>query len=253
MAKWKWCLEDDSGTLLKGWQNVKDIWYYLNSNGTMATGWIKDKEKWYFLNADGSMKIGWLKYKDKWYYLGSNGAMYNNCTSVINGKNYSFDASGAWIENNYLISDALVNFVKEYEGFSSIHYRDAVGVDTIGYGSTHGWIMALTTCTKEQATQALKEEINEKSKQIKTNLNAHGISLTQNQFDALADFAYNCGIGALLGSTLYARVLNGIRDSSLKSNFTTWSKAGGRTLQGLLNRRIEEYNMFANADYTRNL
>lgn len=39
----------------------------------------------------------------------------------------------------------------------------------------------------------------------------------------------------------------------LKANFQAWSKAGGVTLRGLYNRRTEEYNIFANSDYTRNL
>jgi len=252
MSVWKWCLEDDNKNLLKGWQNVKGKWYYLNSNGTMATGWIKVDNKWYYLNPNGDMAIGWIKDKNKWYYLGPNGAMYSNCTSIIDGKPYTFGADGAWVQN-YLVSDELVNFVKAFEGFRSTHYRDSAGIDTIGYGSISGWIMSYATVTEAQATQALKEEINEKAKQVKANLDKHGVTLNQNQFDALVSFAYNCGIGALFGSTLYARVLNGVRDSSLKANFTTWSKAGGRTIQGLLNRRIEEYNMFANADYTRNL
>jgi lysozyme len=75
-------------------------------------------------------------------------------------------------------------------------------------------------------------------RQIKTSLDSKGVVLTQNQFDALCSFAHNCGVGGLLGSTLYARTLNGVRDSSLKNNFTAWSKAGGKTLQGFLNRRI---------------
>jgi lysozyme len=253
MAKWKWCLEDDSGALLKGWQNVKGIWYYLNSNGTMTIGWIKDKDKWYYLDSNGAMKIGWLKYNNKWYYLGSTGAMYSSCTSTLDGKFYTFGADGAWIENNYLVSDALVNFIKAFEGFSATAYNDGTGVMTIGYGTVNRVYVALGHITEAQATQFLKEEINEKAKQVKANLNSHGIALNQNQFDALVSFAYNCGLGALFGSILYRRILNGARDSSLKANFITWSKAGGRTIQGLLNRRIEEYNMFVNGDYTRNL
>jgi lysozyme len=135
----------------------------------------------------------------------------------------------------------------------AIAYNDAAGVKTIGYGTTKKEYVQLGTITQAQATQFLKEEINAMARQIKTSLDSKGVVLTQNQFEALCSFAYNCGVGGLLGSTLYARILNGVRDSGLKDNFTAWSKAGGKTLQGLLNRRIEEYEMFADADYTSNL
>ena len=254
MANWKWCLVDESGTLLKGWQSHCDKWYYLNDNGVMQVGWLQDKDNWYYLNPNGDMMIGWLKLNNVWYYFGTNGVMYENCTCVINGKEYTFNSDGVLFEDSSsLISDALVDFVKKYEGFSATAYDDSTGVMTIGYGTTNKAQVALGTITEAQAVSFLKEEINAMAKKIKTNLDSNGVALTQYQFDALCSFAYNCGTGALFGSTLYRRVLNGVRDSSLKNNFTAWSKAGGKTMQGLLNRRIEEYNMFANADYIRNL
>jgi GH24 family phage-related lysozyme (muramidase) len=253
MAKWKWCLEDEtSGILLTGWQQVEGKWYYLNSNGTMVTGWLKENDKWYYLDNNGVMKVGWLQDNNKRFYLGKDGVMIANCISVIDGKSYSFSADGALIENTSLVSDKLVDFVKHYEGFRATSYIDPAGVKTIGYGTTKKEYVALGEITEVQATQFLKEEINGMAKKIKTSLDSKGVVLTQNQFDALCSFAYNCGVGGLLGSTLYSRILAGVRDSSLKDNFAAWSKAGGKILQGLLNRRIEEYQIFANADYIRN-
>jgi len=251
MAKWKWCLVDDEDKLLTGWQSVDGKWYYLNSNGVMFSGWLKDNDKWYYLNEKGDMAIGWLKYNDKWYYLGNNGVMYFDCTKNINGKLYSFRSDGSLIDG--LVSAELIDFVKSYEGFSAIAYDDSTGVIAIGYGTTRKDYVALGSITEIQATQFLKEEINDMAKQIKSNLDSKGVVLNQNQFDALCSFAYNCGVGALFGSTLYKRILNGVRDSSLKDNFTAWSKAGGKTMQGLINRRIEEYQIFTNADYRRDL
>ncbi len=253
-TKWKWCLEDEStGKLLTGWQKIDDKWYYFKSNGAMSTGWIQDKDKWYYLESNGVMKKGWLQDNNKWYYLDADGAMLSKCSSVIDGKSYSFDADGVLLKNPSSISDKLVEFVKSYEGFRSKVYIDVAGIPTIGYGSTKKEYVALGTITEIQATQFLKEVLNSIALQIKASLDNKGVILTQNQFDALCSFAYNCGVAGLLGSTLYNRIISGVRDSSLKDNFTAWSKAGGKTLQGLLNRRIEEYQMFANADYIRNL
>ena len=78
--------------------------------------------------------------------------------------------------------------------------------------------------------------------------------LVQNEFDALISFAYNCGTGGLLGSTLYKNVCNGVRDiNTITSNFVAWSNGGGKRIEGLYRRRNKEADMFLNADYTGNI
>lgn len=258
--QWKWCVEDDSGNILKGWYQDKGNgnWYYLKDNGTMATGWLKDKDgRWYYLDSSGVMQTGWLQDKGKWYYLntvsnGYKGEMYSNGSYDIDGKSYIFNASGAWVENTIVSAD-LVEFIKSYEGFYPNKYICPAGVPTIGYGTTKKEYVNLGTCTKDKATTWLKEEIESMAKQIKTDLDSKNITLKQCEFDSLCSFAYNCGVAALLGSTLYKRTCSGVRDSSLKDNFTAWSYANGAKLQGLYNRRVEEYNMFMYGDYKRDL
>ena len=266
--QWKWCVEDASGNILKGWYEDKGKWYYLMDNGTMATGWIKDKDgRWYYLDSNGAMQTGWLQDKGKWYYLntvgnGYKGEMYSNGTYNIDGKEYKFDSSGAWIENT-IVSDKCIEFIKSYEGYSSKAYYDGTGYTdaqlTIGYGTTKAAIPEAfpkginSTCTVEQATQWLKEEVEKYAKKIKQDLDSKNVTLNQNQLDSLSSFAYNCGVSGLLSSTLYKRICEGVRDSSLKDNFIGWSTAGGKRLQGLYNRRVEEYNMFMYGDYKRDL
>lgn len=255
MSKWKWCVEDDNGKIIKGWYQDKDKWYYLNDEGIMQTGWLKDKDGiWYYLELDGSMQTGWLKDNGKWYYLeptsnGYKGSMYCNCTKVIDGKEYKFNSSGAWIED-CLVSNSLIEFIKSFEGYSSKVYKCSAGVSTIGYGTTRKECVSKGTCTKEQATQWLKEDIEVVAKAIKDK----GITLKQHEFDALVSFAYNCGTGALFGSTLWKNVKAGIRTESLiKSYLQVWSYAGKKKLQGLYNRRTKEANMFLYADYRGNI
>jgi hypothetical protein len=148
---WHWCYEDENKVLLTGWQEIDCKWYYLNSNGTMATGWTQIEGKWYYLDPNsGDMKIGWLQDKDKWYYLDEKGYMYCNCSSVIDGKGYMFDSDGVMSES--LVSDAIVNDIKYYEGFSATPYLDEVGVKTLGYGMTGEEIEGIESVTEEQAT-----------------------------------------------------------------------------------------------------
>ena len=108
---WKWCL-DDNGTLLTGWQQLNNKWYYLNSNGTMAVGWVQIEDKWFYLNKDGVMQTGWLQDKGEWYYLeeqsnGHQGEMYSNGTYPISGKSYKFNSSGVWLKDNLVAKEQL--------------------------------------------------------------------------------------------------------------------------------------------------
>lgn len=230
--KWQYCLLDEgAGNLLTGWQKVEGQWYFINPNGTMLTGW--------------------LQYKNKWYYLNASGATSCDCVQTIKDKEYKFDSNGALIET--LVSDACIDFIKSWEGYYGTPYRDEVGVLTLGYGMTGEEIAGISEITEEQATSMLKDWINNKyAPVIKADLDNKGIDLTQNEFDALVSFAYNCGTGGLLNSTLYKRICQGVRDNSLIANFQAWSSGGGQRIEGLYRRRTKEAAMFLNGDYTGN-
>ncbi|MBY6915436.1 lysozyme [Clostridium botulinum] len=262
MSQWKWCVENENGNITKGWYEDSGTWYYLKDNGTMATGWVKDKDgRWYYLDSNGAMQTGWLKDKKKWYYLepnstGYKGEMYGNRTAIIDGKSYSFDPTGVWIEDS-LVSDKCINFIKSWEGFikEGKKYYDCVGVLTQGYGLTGDEIKNLPEQISEpEAAALLKKIVNNKyARAIKNDLDSKKINLKQNEFDALVSFAYNCGTVGLLGSTLYRNVCNGIRDrDTITSNFQAWSNGGGKRIEGLYRRRTKEAAMFLNVDYTGN-
>lgn len=145
-----------------------------------------------------------------------------------------------------LISKNCVDMVKGFEGFSATVYKDIVGVPTLGYGMTGAEIKGLTRVTEVQASEMLKKLIDTKyAFTISTDLDAHKVKLNQNEFDALVSMAYNIGVGGLLGSTLYKHVCLGIRiPATITADFQMWSKAGGKVVQGLLNRRTKEAKLF---------
>jgi GH24 family phage-related lysozyme (muramidase) len=149
-----------------------------------------------------------------------------------------------------LVSQKCVDFVKSFEGFSSVPYLDAVGVKTLGYGMTGAAIANLTSITEAQASQMLENLLNNNyATPIKSNLDSKGVKLSQNQFDALVSMAYNIGVSGLLGSTLYKNVVAGIRDkATITSNFQAWSNADGKRLDGLFRRRTSEAEMFFRND-----
>jgi len=69
------------------------------------------------------------------------------------------------------------------------------------------------------------------------------VPLPQNQFDALVSFTFNVGVGAFSNSTLLRR-LNKRNYQGTKQEFRRWVHAGGRRLQGLVNRRNQEAGLF---------
>ncbi|GAA0077627.1 hypothetical protein UT300005_20050 [Clostridium sp. CTA-5] len=120
----------------------------------------------------------------------------------------------------------------------------------LGYGITGDEIKGLSSVTENQASEILKNLVNNKyAKVIKKDLDSKGVNLTQNQFGALVSFAYNCGTAGLLGATLYKNVIAGVRDTNtIISNFQAWSNGGGRRIEGLYRRRTKEAAMFLNVD-----
>ena len=57
-------------------------------------------------------------------------------------------------------------------------------------------------------------------------LNAEELNVTQNQFDALISFAFNLGLSALAGSTLWRLFTHGDIQGAA-NEFTKWIYAGG--------------------------
>jgi len=183
----------------------------------------------------------------KWCATDDNG-------KVIKGWYKDNDKDGHLLETS-LVSDKLIDFIKSWEGFSATPYYDEVGVKILGYGMTGDEIDGIESITESEAAEMLKDLINKKyAPAIKADLDSKGVSLKQNEFDALVSFAYNCGIAGLLGSTLYQNVVWGVRDfNTIKFNFLAWCNGGGKIIEGLCGRRTKEAKMFLNEEYTGNV
>ena len=65
----------------------------------------------------------------------------------------------------------------------------------------------------------------------------------QGHFDALVSFAFNVGLGSLQKSTLRMKYNRG-EYAATAEEFLKWAKAGGKVLQGLLKRRVDERTRF---------
>ena len=70
---------------------------------------------------------------------------------------------------------------------------------------------------------------------------------TQDEFDALVDFAYNVGNGAFKGSRML-HVLNSGDYAGAAAQFQRWDHVGDDVSAGLLRRRQAEVGLFNNKD-----
>lgn len=147
-------------------------------------------------------------------------------------------------------SNNLIQFVKKWEGFELKAYQDVAGVWTIGFGSiTHldgTSVKKGDVITAEQAEEMLMKELNIKAAYVRDFTSE--VTLNQNQFDALCDFAYNLGTGALQQSTLLKLIHANPSDSNITNAFLMWDKItkNGKKVDndGLFQRRKAEAHLY---------
>ena len=130
-------------------------------------------------------------------------------------------------------SEKGIALIKSFEGCKLTAYLCPAGVWSIGYGHTAG-VTQGQTITQAQADSFLKSDLEKYEKYV----NATGLTLNQNQFDALVSFTYNCGAGNLK-KLIANRTLPEIADAMLLYN-----KGGGKVLTGLVRRREAERKLF---------
>ena len=135
-----------------------------------------------------------------------------------------------------VVSAAAVLGVATHEGFSSNAYRDPVGVATIGFGETKG-VRLGQTITREDATKLLGDRVEEHARGMAQCIH---VPISQDEFDAYADFTYNVGVGAFCRSGLAARLNSGDYAGACRE-LLKWVYAGGKILPGLVTRRREEF------------
>ena len=130
------------------------------------------------------------------------------------------------------ITDDFVKKVMEFEGLRTRAYKCPGGVWTIGYGHTAG-VKPGMRCTRLQATAWLREDLTVAANEVEK----LGLELTQGQAEALVDFVFNLGIGALEGSTLLNKLRAGADAEDIQAELRRWVYAGGEVQKGLVRRR----------------
>lgn len=138
------------------------------------------------------------------------------------------------------MSEIALDIIKKWEGYKAYPYQDAVGVWTIGYGTTEGVGPHSRPVTQDQAEQHIIREMVKIQVDIDTLVD---VPLSENQNAALISFIYNLGVGNFRSSTLLRKLNKGNYYGAARE-FDRWIYAGGKVLTGLINRRKDEANLF---------
>jgi lysozyme len=147
-----------------------------------------------------------------------------------------------------------LELLTQWEGCELKVYNDSAGLPTIGVGHlltrselTSGKITIggvpvkyAAGITQQQAEQLLAQDLDPAEAAVNGGVK---VTLSQNQFDALTSFTFNVGVGAFSSSTLL-RLLNQGQYAQVPEQLMRWTRAGGRVVQGLVNRRQNEIKLW---------
>lgn len=135
--------------------------------------------------------------------------------------------------------------IQGFEGLKLSAYKDSVGIPTIGYGNItyeNGTKVKMgDKITQERAGQLFQHFADSFASKVAGLIKKE---VKQNQFNAMVSLAYNIGIGAFSKSTLLKKVNINPNDPTIKDEFAKWKLAGGKVIQGLVNRRKKEAELY---------
>ncbi|MGA8731825.1 MAG: lysozyme [Terracidiphilus sp.] len=139
------------------------------------------------------------------------------------------------------LSAAGLQLLKKSEGFRDRTYLDAAGLPTIGFGHR----LIHPECypggiTQTQAEVILLWDVREAEQAVERLVQ---VPLSQGQFDALVDFAFNLGSSRLAGSTLLQN-LNVGKYADAANQLLRWDHEGSQELSSLKARREAEFQLW---------
>ena len=153
-------------------------------------------------------------------------------------------------------------FIKGYEGFAPYPFKHGnEQFNTVGYGITELYqseyynAMAPFPTTEEKASITygimLRKAFSETLLQRMINDGVNTDNIKSNHFDAFVSICMNTGLGAVVDSPMYKYYLVDMNDSRISTSWLTWyiKDGGGNILQGLIDRRKAESNIFISSIY----
>jgi len=142
-----------------------------------------------------------------------------------------------------------LELLKQWEGLRTTAYKDSGGVWTIGYGHTASagkpHPKSGMKITKAQAEDILMRDLRQYEQAVNE---AVKVPLSDSQFAALVSFCYNVGADKFRKSTLLKKLNRGDYNA-VPAELMKWTRADGKRLQGLVNRRAAEVGLWAKGEF----
>jgi lysozyme len=144
------------------------------------------------------------------------------------------------------LNNAGYLLICKFEGLSLTPYLCSAKIPSIGFGNTYypngkKVTMQDKAITKKEAFEMFKIIADEFAIKVDKLIKS---KISQNKFNSLVSFAYNCGVNNFAKSTLLKKVNFNPEDLTIKNEFLKWNKAGGKELKGLTNRREQESQIY---------
>lgn len=154
-----------------------------------------------------------------------------------------------------ILSSRCMDLLAELEGFRDKPYDDQTGAEishwvkgaTIGYGHLIGqdeWERYKSGITKLQGEKLFLDDLWHFVPGVNNRITAN---VSQNQFDALVILAFNIGLNNFESSSVLRLVNNpsvNTNYQSLEAAWKAWNKSQGRVMNGLVNRRNVEWDLY---------
>mgnify|MGYP000963232161 CR=1 FL=1 len=172
-------------------------------------------------------------------------------SNVVSSVNYG-KITGSTSATDIGVSEALIRMIENWEGYVDHPYQDSGGVWTIGYGHTFTppWTGS-NPLQQPEGEALLKQDIAPRVTQVLNKFS--GMTLKQNQIDALTSFVFNAGAGNLDNAGLTKDIKSGASADKLKQDFESiCHDHQGHLLSGLVHRRDAEWAMYVNGTYLSN-
>lgn len=149
-------------------------------------------------------------------------------------------------------SDKGIAFIKSYESFRAMPYKDGAGNWTVGWGhkilSDENFPHGISPGNADALF--LSDLIQKAQKPVEHSV---GIDLSQQEADALNSLCFNIGAGNFIGSTLVKLLNAGATPDRVAAEFGRWDHINGVVSQGLFERRAAEADIFLNGNYVNHV
>lgn len=129
----------------------------------------------------------------------------------------------------------LLSYVPAFEGVILRGYKDPIGIVTACAGHTKTAVLG-RPYTPAECTALLDQDLADHAEGTMACIK---VPVNTGEKAAYVSFAFNVGVGAFCRSTM-ARKLNAGDHAGACAELSKWTKAGGKTLPGLVKRRSTE-------------